>query len=221
MVSDRRSRSFSVWALMRAGMKQRSMMRLMTDLLHFILLALALLAAPGPTNALLATAGATQTFRKALPLLAAELVGYAAALLVLIVAIGPVIAGHPAFAWTLRIAATLYLLYLAWRLWGHRLDEYIAQPDVRFRQLLIATLLNPKSLVVAFVLLPMPQPPLLHLVALAVLIVLTGGSWILLGQQVRVRAGEDVRLSTLRRTGAVVIALFALLLPASALWSAG
>jgi threonine/homoserine/homoserine lactone efflux protein len=128
-------------------------------------------------------------------------------------------AGHPAFAWTLRIAATLYLLYLALALWGHRLDAYVGQSDVRFRQVLIATLLNPKSLVLAFVLLPVPQPPALHLAALAVLIALTGGSWILLGRQVRSRAGEDVRLSTLRRSGAVVIALFALLLPASALWS--
>jgi threonine/homoserine/homoserine lactone efflux protein len=137
------------------------------------------------------------------------------ALLVLILAIGPLVAGHPAFAWILRIASTLYLLYLAWRLWGHRLDEYVGRSDVHFRQVLIATLLNPKSLVLAFVLLPVPQPPMLHLAALAVLILLTGGGWILLGQQVRVRAGEDVRLSTLRRTGAVVVALFALLLPAT------
>jgi len=147
----------------------------------------------------------------------------ALALLVLILAVGPVMAGHPAFAWTLRIAATLYLLYLAATLWGHRLDAYVGQVDaraaVRFRQVLIATLLNPKSLVLAFVLLPVPQPPLLHLIALAVLIALTGGGWVLLGRQVRARAGEDVRLSTLRRGGAVVIALFALLLPASALWS--
>ena len=195
----------------------------MIDFLHFTLSALALLAAPGPTNALLATAGATQMLGRAMPLLAAELIGYVLALLVLTLAIGPVIAGNPAVAWTLRIASTLYLLYLAATLWGHRLDEYVGQADVRadvrFRQVLIATLLNPKSLVLAFVLLPMPQPPALHLAALAVLIVLTGGGWILLGRQVRLRAGEDVRLSTLRRGGAVVIALFALLLPASALWS--
>lgn len=190
----------------------------MIDLLHFTVLALALLAAPGPTNALLATAGATQALPKVLPLLAAELIGYAAALLMLILAIGPVMAGHPAFAWALRIASTLYLLYLAAALWGHRLDEYVGQSHVRFRQVLIATLLNPKSLVLAFVLLPVPQPPALHLAALAVLIALTGGGWILLGRQVRLRAGEDVRLSTLRRGGAVVIGLFALLLPASAFW---
>jgi threonine/homoserine/homoserine lactone efflux protein len=125
-----------------------------TDLLHFILLALALLAAPGPTNALLATAGATQALRKALPLLAAELIGYALALLVLILAVGPALAGHAAVAWTLRIASTLYLLYLAATLWGHRLDDYVGQSDVRFRQVLVAILLNPKSLVLAFVLLP-------------------------------------------------------------------
>jgi hypothetical protein len=88
-----------------------------TDLLHFVVLALALLAAPGPTNALLATAGATQVLRRALPLLAA--------------------AGSCS------------------------------------------------------------------------------------GSRCRVRAGEDVRLSTLRCTGAVIVALFALFLPASALWSAG
>ena len=195
----------------------------MTDLLNFILLVLALLAAPGPTNALLATAGAIQPLRRALPLLAAELIGYGVALLALVLAAGPVTAGHPVFAWTLRLAATLYLLHLAWRLWGHRLDAYVGPADVRaavrFRQVLVATLLNPKSLVLAFVLLPSPQPPILHLVALAVLILLTGGGWILIGRQVRRHAGEDVRLSTLRRGGALAIALFALLLPASALWT--
>jgi threonine/homoserine/homoserine lactone efflux protein len=192
-----------------------------TDLLQFVVLALALLAAPGPTNALLATAGATQELRMALPLLAAELIGYAAALLVLVVAVGPVAAGHPVFAWALRIAAALYLLYLAWRLWERRLDAYVARSAVHFRQVLTATLLNPKSLVLAFVLLPAgtPLPPALHLALLAALIVLTGGGWLLLGRQVRVRAGEDVQLSTLRRAGAAAIALFALLLPASALWS--
>ena len=61
---------------------------------------------------------------------------------------------------------------------------------------------------------------LLHFIlfALAVLIALSGGGRILLGRQVRLSAGEDVRLSTLRRGGAVAIAPFALL-PASALWS--
>jgi len=178
------------------------------DLAHFILTALALLAAPGPTNALLATAGATQTVKIALPLLLAELLGYGVALLVLLLAVGPVATAHAAIGWSLRIASALYLAYLAVRLWGHRLEEYVGRAEVHFRQVLLATLLNPKSLILAFVLLPAPPgdaalPPASHLIALVGLIALTGGGWILLGAQVRSHAGEDVRLSTFRRAGAV------------------
>jgi threonine/homoserine/homoserine lactone efflux protein len=75
-----------------------------------------LLAAPGPTNTLLATSGAAIGVRGSLPLLAAELSGYLLAIFLLRVLVGPLIAAVPAFGIALRIAAVIYLLHLAAKL---------------------------------------------------------------------------------------------------------
>ena len=70
----------------------------MQDPVLFTLTVLLILGTPGPTNTLLATAGATVGFRRALPLLPAEAAGYLIAILAIGLALGPFIAGV-ALAW--------------------------------------------------------------------------------------------------------------------------
>ncbi|MDU6750805.1 MAG: hypothetical protein E6447_24460, partial [Bradyrhizobium sp.] len=65
------------------------------DLLTFVLSTAALLATPGPTNTLLATAGASRGARASAHLLLAELAGYLLAILLLRVVLGPVLATAP------------------------------------------------------------------------------------------------------------------------------
>jgi threonine/homoserine/homoserine lactone efflux protein len=74
----------------------------MVDSLKFVVGSVALLAAPGPTNLLLATSGAIQGVRKSAALLPAVFLGYLIAI---------------AIALVLRIAVSAYLLRIAMALW--------------------------------------------------------------------------------------------------------
>ncbi|MFC7692453.1 hypothetical protein ACFQY5_25655 [Paeniroseomonas aquatica] len=76
----------------------------MADPVLFTLAVLAILGTPGPTNSLLATAGATAGMRRSLPLIAAEAAGYALAILTIGLVLGPVMAGAPLLATALRVA---------------------------------------------------------------------------------------------------------------------
>ena len=60
----------------KARRREPCILRCMTDKFSFIIVALALLATPGPTNTLLATSGAASGFRKSLVLLLGEFLGY-------------------------------------------------------------------------------------------------------------------------------------------------
>jgi threonine/homoserine/homoserine lactone efflux protein len=59
----------------KAHRQKPCILRPMTDELSFIIMAVALLATPGPTNTLLATSGAASGFRKSLVLLLGEFLG--------------------------------------------------------------------------------------------------------------------------------------------------
>jgi threonine/homoserine/homoserine lactone efflux protein len=125
---------------------------------EFALLAVGIivvLITPGPTNTLLAAAGLRQGLRRSLPLIVGELAGY----LVSISAWGRFLA-HAAHAlpWLpslLRVAAGLYIAYLAVDMWR----AAVALPDSTqrtsgMRTLFVATLLNPKALLFAGTIFP-------------------------------------------------------------------
>lgn len=191
----------------------------MTDLVTFLFAALALLATPGPTNTLLATSGATRGFGRSLGLLAGELIGYLLAIAILIAAIGPIVAAMPAFGLALSAAITLYLIHLAWVLWNDGGHELIGERTVTVGRVFVTTLLNPKAIVFAFTLLPSAGAPELlpRLASLALLIVLVGTCWIALGAGLK-RGVRGITVSRLaHRAGAVVLAVFAALIGATAL----
>ena len=85
----------------------------MTDVLIFVLGALALLATPGPTNTLLATSGATRGMRPSLPLLRGETAGHLSAILILRLLVGPVVAREPLIGSILSGWVCLYELFAA------------------------------------------------------------------------------------------------------------
>jgi threonine/homoserine/homoserine lactone efflux protein len=152
--------------------------------LSFFLAAYALLAIPGPTNTLLATAGAGAGISRSLHLLAAELCGYCLAIGLLRLVLGPIVMEIPVAGVVLRLAITLYVLHLASMLWRARPHELRDAAPVRFGHVLLATLLNPKALIFAFALLPL-QATLLTLMPwlalLALQIVTAGAAWIAFG----------------------------------------
>ena len=152
--------------------------------LSFLVLGYSLLALPGPTNTLLATSAAGVGMSRSLHLLGAELCGYLGAIAVLRTVLGPTMADVPIVGLILRAAVTIYILCLAGVLWRRRSHELRDGPPVTFGQVLLTTLVNPKALVFAFLLLPLPAGPFELVPWLAVLagqIVTAGAAWLALG----------------------------------------
>ncbi len=154
----------------------------------YILVALVILLTPGPTNTLLAAAGAALGLRRALILPLAETLGYGIAISVFF-AMAATLADHPlALAW-LRGLAALWLVVVGLSLW--RRPVLAASGNLRssFAQVAITTLFNPKAMLVGTVVIPdmMPAAPVAALAAFLVLSFFAGLCWTLLGSAVPAR----------------------------------
>lgn len=176
----------------------------------FALAALALLVSPGPTNTLLFVSGAGAGLRASLRLIPAEIAGYLVTIVPLALFGRPYLAAHPKLEQAVAVAAALWVLYLAVSLWRAKRGE--AGRAVSFRRVLVTTMLNPKALVVALVLLPPPEkaadliPPL---AVYAVLILFVATGWIAAGSGIGRAAGKG---SLLRRVAALYLAVIAAML---------
>ncbi len=195
----------------------------MTDPVAFILAALTLLATPGPTNTLLAMSGTAAGLRPSLRLLGAELGGYSISILTLGVILGPLVKDNPAFAITLKAACAAYLVFLAVRLWREGSSALVSSQPVKFRRVFTTTLLNPKAVIFAFLIVPhlaagRPLQALPYLAGLCALIALVGGGWIALGAALRAGSGGVQIGGWVRRAGAGALVVFAAVLGGSA-WS--
>lgn len=167
-----------------------------------------LLAVPGPTNTLLATSGAGIGVARSLHLLAAELCGYLLSIALLRMALGPIVSDVPLAAVVLRVAVTIYILFLAAMLWRVNTRELRDGAAVTFGQVLLTTLLNPKALVFAFLLLPLHVGPLelLPWIGVIALQILTAGAaWITVGATLGRGARRLGHPDLITRTGAVTL----------------
>jgi threonine/homoserine/homoserine lactone efflux protein len=189
----------------------------MSDPILYILAVLTLLGTPGPTNTLLATAGALTGLRRSLPLLAGELAGYLIAIAVIRLLLGPVFAAYPALAVALKLMVAVYLAWIAVRLWlrGARLTD-TAGP-VTVKSVFVTTVLNPKALIFSISIIPPADPNLGWFIAgFAAMVVTVGLSWIAIGAWLGATAGErHARL--VPRAASVALVGFAGLLLSSAL----
>ncbi len=187
--------------------------------LGFLLGLIALLAVPGPTNILLATAGATRGWRAAPQLLLAELLSYLTAVAVLGFVLAPVVAGRPEVNSLLQCVAALLLFHTSWRLWRTR-TELSHTPIVSWRQVTLTTLMNPKCLVIAFGLMPQDwtldaASAFAHLSLFALVTPVIGGFWIIVGQCGAQRLGP-VATRGVPKFSAIALSVFALVLVRSA-----
>jgi threonine/homoserine/homoserine lactone efflux protein len=180
----------------------------MTDPLAFTLAVLALLGTPGPTNTLLAASGAIAGFRPSLRLVAAELAGYALAGAALHLLLGDAVGGSAEMQTALRWGVGAYLAFTAFRLWRYG-SGTAGGGAVTFRQVFVTTLLNPKAMAFAFVILPFTAPGApFYLGAFAAMIVMAGTGWIAAGAWAgRVAFAGRPRLAP--RISAVILAAFA------------
>jgi threonine/homoserine/homoserine lactone efflux protein len=182
------------------------------DLLTFVAASIALLITPGPTNTLLATSGAAIGVSRSLSLLGAELCGYLAAITILQVMVGPLIAAMPAVGIALRITFAVYLVYLAIKLWQYGTAEFKASGPVTFNRVLLTTFLNPKGLIFALTILPQGShlaALLPWIAALALMIVVIGYVWIAVGASLRSRFDGVISSSVGYRLSAIALTLLA------------
>lgn len=195
----------------------------MTDFLSFAVAVIGLLAVPGPTNTLLATAGATHGARWAYRLLPAEIAGYLVAIGALTQLLAPLFTGPPAASLVLKGFAAAYLAWLAVRLWRdpRTAIESGAGGTIRLSDVFVTTLLNPKALIFSFVIFPAGGilDLLPHLALFSVLVVGCGGAWVTLGGAIRRSSHSFATGQAVARTGALVLGVFAVTFAASALAS--
>lgn len=196
----------------------------MSSPVAFLLACLVLLAAPGPTNVLLAMAGAGQGGKAAARLIPVAVSGYLISVLLIGLLLGPRLQQAPGAGLWLKGLCALYLVWLAVKLWRQGSASLILQGPVRARAVFTTTLLNPKALILALVIVPHLKtghlvPALPYLLGLAALIATSGLAWTGLGAALN--AGGDGPLSggLVRRGGATALMLFALALGGS-VWAA-
>jgi threonine/homoserine/homoserine lactone efflux protein len=178
----------------------------------FTLGTLALLATPGPTNTLLATSGATLGVRPSLTLLFGEAAGYLCAILILRTVLGPILADQALLTQALSALVCVYLFYLSWALWQSSSLPLKKDVKISIGSVFVTTLLNPKAVVFAYVLLPpgglADLAPWLG--ALLVLITFCGTSWLVIGAAVMHQSGQRAELGY--RAGAIALFLLAMAL---------
>lgn len=113
----------------------------------------ALLLTPGPTNTLMALAGASVGFGRAVRLVPAEIGAYLLTTVPLALVGTEILTRWPGASSGLKLVAAVWVLFLAVRLW----NPATSTEDRRFvtaRGIFVTTLLNPKALIFGLVLLP-------------------------------------------------------------------
>jgi threonine/homoserine/homoserine lactone efflux protein len=185
----------------------------MTGAALFISMSLALLLTPGPTNTLLLVGGATNGLKRSLWLPAAEMLGYLAAIHILAFSVGSFVQQSPVAQVALRLVLALYLVWLALRLWRSP-QTSVPEQVVTPRRVFLVTLLNPKALIFAFIIMPpldggrwAAATP--YLAGLCGLIAAASLCWISLGAAIRSGRILAIEPDIIRRLGSAVLIAFA------------
>ena len=183
----------------------------------FLSAILALLLAPGPTNALMALGAAAGGWQRALRLTAAALLGYVSTVLPLAV-LGTQLHQHwPTAATTLTVLSSIWVMFLAVRLWTAP-SRNGGSGEVTTTKVYLTTVMNPKALSVGLVLLPAPDSPAfpLKLGLFLAIVVVAGLVWNGAGALARMGSDGTARLRTIQRAASVWLAIVSVTLIAGA-----
>ncbi|MGN5765451.1 LysE family translocator [Acinetobacter calcoaceticus] len=189
----------------------------------FIGLVITILLTPGPTNTLLASSGIQVGLRKSLLLIPAEAVGYIIAITAWGMLIGKVSATLPLLPTFLKLLSAAYIIFLAIKLWRTANQEVVLnQPTIRPKELLCATLLNPKALLFASAIFPAAAWKsqdiyLAHMATFVALILPIALCWICVGAMLASKKVNWLSQAKLQRTACVVLVSFAIPISYSAL----
>lgn len=165
----------------------------MTELLPLMSYCFVMSATPGPNNVMLATTGANFGGRGALPVILGIQAGVFVQTMLMCVGLGSVFTAYPLGQQVLRIAGSLYLVFLAWKLCGASVSGAQAPKAVSFSQAAVFQALNPKSWVkaitVASVFMPAGHNTVVSALLVSVIGTLVGAPcnmmWALFGISIR------------------------------------
>ncbi len=197
--------------------------KMLDNLFPFIVFVIAMTGTPGPGNLTMLAIGQTTGFRSSIPFLMGTAVGCIVLDSLVACGLGEVIMASPALGITLRVAGSLYILYLAVRILSLQLTEKTVKKRFSFYEGLLIHPLSPKSwamAVVAFSQFMKPEQPLGPQVLVFVLCFLVGllvfhSSWCAAGALVprvihsrRILSGVNLTMVALM-LGATGYAMFA------------
>ena len=123
----------------------------------FLVEVLGILAIPGPTNSLLFVAGLSQGLTASLKLILAEVVAYTISISLLMFVLEPTTRAHSTVNQLLHVVCSLYLAQMAVSLWRSGTQKADEAHPISFRRVFVTTLLNPKNLIFAFAIFPLPR----------------------------------------------------------------
>ena len=185
----------------------------MPTTLLFITMTMTILVTPGPTNTLLATAGATAGPYRSARLVLAEALGYCISIAAIGFLIRPLVLRHPSIQIYLRAAAVMFLLYMAWHLFNDRTRGVAAKSGVTWFRVFTTTLLNPKAFIFALVVFPFGTPnAAMYFVWFVCILLPISVAWILVGALLGQAARQENRERFARKLCAGVLGLFAVVL---------
>ncbi len=121
---------------------------------EFALALLALLLTPGPTNTLLALAGAERGWAGALRLAPVEAAAYALVTLPLALAGNSILADHDSLRTAVSLVAAIWVAFLAVRLWRLPSGQAMGPGPGGAFKIFTTTLCNPKGFIIGLLLLP-------------------------------------------------------------------
>lgn len=175
-------------------------------MLGYLVASALLLLSPGPTNTLMAVAGAEGGLGRVRNLLLAEVAGYLTAILPLLAFGGFISHDWPQAALAIRLAMAGWVLFLAIKLWAMPAVG-LRQNDVRIGRIYVTTVLNPKAWVFALVLIPGggPDHVMQRLGLLVALIVAAALAWGAGGAALF--GGDGKRRRAIRRAASVWLAV--------------
>ena len=183
-------------------------------MLPFVLAVLGLLAVPGPTNTLMAAAGAASGVRRSLPLLIGELGGYVIAITAWTELVGAAATTQPMIGVAAKLIAAAFLLWSGYKLWIAAGTIRASGSAITLRRVFTTTLINPKGLVFALAIFPPVSfvARLPYLGVFAILVVLTAIGWQTLGAAAALSARGLITVTRVEQVCAIVLAVFAIVL---------
>ena len=189
----------------------------------FLLEVLTVLAIPGPTNSLLFVSGVTRGFQASLILILAEVVAYLISISLLVFVIVPASTAHSTVSQLLHVLCSMYLVYVAFWLWGSEDREVRVSHPINFRRVFLTTLVNPKNLFFAFGIFPLPNATsngmLPYLASFSAICIGAASGWIAAGAMVHSTGAHKPHLNWVYRGEACLLVGFAIVILVSAYYS--